>query len=155
MQGIWRRERRVLDREEVLSPHLGQNISTNHLLAVMTVSAINIKNVFFWKANILLSEISRVSYHWWMSPSFVDGNGTISWYCQYFLPDQEKHKFIFIFIWCIYNIFYRMGGGRGCWRGWVMGPLYSCFIVFADDHLARKFVYFTVCLWPCRTGWLI
>ena len=86
--GDWR----VLDREEGHSPHLGQNISTNHLLAVMTVSAINIKNVFFWKANILLSEISRVSYHWWMSPSFVDGNGTISWYCQYFLPDQGKKQ---------------------------------------------------------------
>ena len=27
-----------------------------------------------------------------------------------------------------------------------MGPLYLYFIVFADDHLARKFVYFTVCL---------
>ena len=27
-----------------------------------------------------------------------------------------------------------------------MGPLYLSFIVFADDHLARKFVYFTLCL---------
>ena len=55
-----------------------------------------IKNVFFWAANILLSEISRVSYHWWMSPSFVDGNGTISWYCQYFFARPRKNKFIFI-----------------------------------------------------------
>ena len=35
----------------------------------------------------------------------------------------------------------------------VMGPLYLCFIVFADDHLARKFVYFTVCLWLLLVGW--
>ena len=47
------------------------------------------------------------------------------------------------------------GGGRGCWRGCVMGPLYLGFIVFADDHLARKFVYFTVCFWLNRTSWLI
>ena len=53
----------------------------------------------------------------------------------------------------IYKIFSRMWGGRGCWRGWVMGPLYLCFIVFADDHLARKFVYFTVCLWLLLVGW--
>ena len=49
----------------------------------------------------------------------------------------------------IFKMIYFTGwrwGGRGCWRGSLMGPLYLCFIVFADDHLARKFVYFTLCL---------
>ena len=71
-------------------------------------------------------------------------------FCQTMVP-RKKHKFIFIP--CDVFIIYftgweegEVGGGRACWRGWVMGPLYLCFIVFADDHLARKFVYFTVCL---------
>ena len=53
----------------------------------------------------------------------------------------------------------EVGGDVGGAGYWVMGPLYLCFIVFADDHLARNFVYFTVCLWLSRTDrtgcWLV
>ena len=53
------------------------------------------------------------------------------------------------------NIFQDGRWWEGMLGGCVMGPLYLGFIVFADDHLARKFVYFTVCFWLNRTSWLI